>query len=595
MLRLMLDSHPDLAIGPETSFVLDSVEASRGPGEDSERASRAAEAITSHRRFPDFGLDPSEVRRGIEALDPFSPADAVRVFYRAYAARHGKPRWGDKTPGYGLRMRAISRILPEARFIHLIRDGRDVRLSQLGSGADLPTAAKHARRWKQRVMKTRRQGAHVAHYMEVRFEDLVVDPERELRRICEFADLPWDAEMLSFHERAADRLAEIDRDLDAGEELGRRRSPLDAGSRVVKHRLTTEPPRHDRIGGWRTKMSEPDRAEFERVAGALLADLGYEVSAPPAPAETGRGEARRRRREARLNPPAPFVVGAAGSGTTMLRLMLDAHPELAIPPETHFLPRLFAAARADGATPESVAGALAAERRWGDFGVDAGELTERLAQLPVLTPSGAARCFYRAYAAKHEKPRWGDKTPRYVLNMARIARVLPEARFVHLIRDGRDVRLSRLNRTDSPPPPEVSARRWRRRIERGRRQAARLDDGAYLEVRFEDLVADPEAELRRICRLCDLDWDPAMLAYHHRAPERMREMAAELPTAGSRQRRPGERLQRKANSMRAPDAALVGAWRTEMAAGELEAYEREAGSLLAALGYEPAAAAADRR
>ncbi len=50
-------------------------------------------------------------------------------------------------------------------------------------------------------------------------------------------------------------------------------------------------------------------------------------------------------------PPAPFVVGATRSGTTLLRLMLDAHPELATPSETHFIPELIAAREKHGATP----------------------------------------------------------------------------------------------------------------------------------------------------------------------------------------------------------------------------------------------------
>ncbi len=55
---------------------------------------------------------------------------AVRAFFEAYAGEQGKPRWGDKTPAYMLAIQRIGRTLPESRFIHLIRDGRDVALSQ---------------------------------------------------------------------------------------------------------------------------------------------------------------------------------------------------------------------------------------------------------------------------------------------------------------------------------------------------------------------------------------------------------------------------------------------------------------------------------
>jgi len=66
--------------------------------------------------------------------------------------------------------------------------------------------------------------------------------------------------------------------------------------------------------------------------------------------------------------PFPFVVGMNRSGTTLLRMMLDAHPELTIPPETHFVPDLIDACREDAATPESALAAMKAHREWEDFG-----------------------------------------------------------------------------------------------------------------------------------------------------------------------------------------------------------------------------------
>src|SRR5690606_22924870 len=120
------------------------------------------------------------------------------------------------------------------------------------------------------------------------------------------------------------------------------------------------------------------------------------------------------------------------------------HPELAIPPETHFLPDLIAAARG-GAAPAELAKLAAASRHWGDLGLDAAELERRLAGCE-RRPDRAIRALYGLYAERHGKPRWGDKTPAYVRRMRLIAAALPEARFVHLVRDGRDVLLSRRRR-----------------------------------------------------------------------------------------------------------------------------------------------------
>ncbi len=302
-----------------------------------------------------------------------------------------------------------------------------------------------------------------------------------------------------------------------------------------------------------------------------------------------------RRRRARDGdagrPPSPFVVGVGRSGTTLLRLMLDAHPELTIPPETHFVPELIAAARRRRATPEELVEIVVAQRQWGDFGLDAEELRRRLAALDPLTAGAALRAFYGLYAERVGKPRWGDKTPIYVEHMREIAGALPEACFVHLIRDGRDVALSRIRRAlDEPPPAGRIAQAWKRRITAARKQARRLDH--YIELRYEDLVAETEPALRRVCEFIDLGYDVAMLDYHRRAGERLSEMAGDLPARGGKALRPGsERLAAHALAAEPPRAERVGAWREEMRPEDVAAFEDAAGGLLEELGYDRATSA----
>ena len=90
------------------------------------------------------------------------------------------------------------------------------------------------------------------------------------------------------------------------------------------------------------------------------------------------------------------------SGTTLLRMMLDAHRELTIPPETHFVPDLIKAAREDDATPESALEAMKSAREWGDFGFSDEEMLARLRALdeaqagarrarPSTTPTPSSR------------------------------------------------------------------------------------------------------------------------------------------------------------------------------------------------------------
>ncbi|MFN8112066.1 MAG: sulfotransferase [Solirubrobacterales bacterium] len=286
-------------------------------------------------------------------------------------------------------------------------------------------------------------------------------------------------------------------------------------------------------------------------------------------------------------PPAPFVVGLTRSGTTLLRMMLDAHPLLTIPPETHFVPELIKAARAEEGVDGMLA-ALTSNRTWEDFGIASAEMRERLAQVPAGDAAGAVRAFFEAYAEKQGKPRWGDKTPAYMLSVQRIGRTLPESRFIHLIRDGRDVALSQSARAinEQPPPPEQAAR-WVKRIRKSREQAASLKGARYVEARYEDLVRDPETTLRRICEFIDLPFDEAMLTYHERAAERLTEMAGSLRAEGGHaEQAAGYRIDNHAPTTKPPDPAKLDKWRREMSPEDLAAYDAVAGDLLNELGYE---------
>lgn len=291
--------------------------------------------------------------------------------------------------------------------------------------------------------------------------------------------------------------------------------------------------------------------------------------------------------------PVPFIVGVGRSGTTMLRLMLDAHPELTIPPETHFVPALIEAIES-GAAPEKAVESMTAVRQWGDLGIEPEQVLERWRGLDSFEAGAALRAFYAIYTERQGKPRWGDKTPIYVKNMRRIERVLPEARFIHVIRDGRDVALSRWKRTlgdKDPAPAQQVAEGWERRIRRAQKQGSKLDN--YLELRYEDLVTDTEPNLRRIAEFIELDWDPAMLTYYEGAADRMAEMARDLPATDGKPTRPGEeRMQAHAMTQKPPDPSAMYRWKEKMSAEDVAAFDAAAGTLLSELGYEVGTASA---
>ncbi len=272
LLRFMLDAHPDLAIPPETGFL---TLGHSLPDEGEQVREHFFEAIT---HFPpdapawdDFGVSRHRLWSLLQATIPFTIADGYRAFYRAYAERFGKPRWGDKTPMHCLHLAAIQRVLPEAYFVHVIRDGRDVALSLrqtwFSPGSEIETLAEY---WMTCVTTARRQAAQCRHYLELRFEELVQDTDAVLARVCRFIDLAYSPEMVTYHRRTPERLKEHrDRTRPDGTMV------VSHADRLRQQMLTTQPPRTSRVQAWRTDMPLDERARFERVAGDLLVELGY--------------------------------------------------------------------------------------------------------------------------------------------------------------------------------------------------------------------------------------------------------------------------------------------------------------------------------
>jgi hypothetical protein len=270
LVRLMLDSHPDVAIPGETHWLPKLIKAQERRAQS---ADELADLIIDHKRWGDFQLDANDLRERFAALDPVTAADAIRAFYMLYAQREGKSRYGDKTPGYVQEMRRIQRVLPEARFVHIIRDGRDVSLSHMRMNWGPETYAQSARLWRNRIRKARKTAPSINHYMEIKFEDLVADTEGVLRGVCDFIELDFDPVMLDYHERAEERLAEKARELPR-----KNRPPQPAAARLESHRLATEPPRSDRVGMWRERMTPEEVAEYEAVAGDMLVQTGYQLA-----------------------------------------------------------------------------------------------------------------------------------------------------------------------------------------------------------------------------------------------------------------------------------------------------------------------------
>jgi hypothetical protein len=270
-------------------------------------------------------------------------------------------------------------------------------------------------------------------------------------------------------------------------------------------------------------------------------------------------------------PPFPFIVACGRSGTTMLRVMFEQHPDIAIPPESYF-PVSFWRRRARYGAPGGgvdlavMADDLLHHDRFLAWRVDPALVRSTLTGVAPDYPE-AIRRVYALYASSHGKSRYGDKTPPFLMHMRMLAEQFPEARFIHLVRDGRDVVLSLRDQPFAPSSFTGSSEYWSARVRRARQAGERLGPARYREIRYEDLVANPERELTTLCEFIELDFTPAMLAYGDTSQipltDKMRTSGAAQPPGASRRD-----------------------WRSQLTARQLAVVEAVAGEQLVAFGYE---------
>ena len=264
----MLDSHPEIAVPPECHFLQRVLQIDLT---DRDWVAQAHKEMTCDRRWNDYGIDAGAFRSILEAARPHDIGDALETFYLTYAARRGKPAWGDKSPGTLLMMPEIARAIPRARFVHIIRDGRDVAVSLRGRWwvAGLSHAELIAD-WAAQIRGARTQASGGFPYLEVLYEDLVAQPAATLRIVCAFIGFPFDDALLDYHLHAAERIDEL-RDVTLDDTRVLRRE-----DRIAKHSQTLHPPSTERIGRWKTEMDAGDLRLCESAAGPLLRELGYQ-------------------------------------------------------------------------------------------------------------------------------------------------------------------------------------------------------------------------------------------------------------------------------------------------------------------------------
>lgn len=211
----------------------------------------------------DFGV--GDLREAV-LQDCRTGGDFLRILMGHLAKKQGVPRWAECTPLHLLYMDRIKSEIPDARFLHIVRDGRDVSLSLAKVGWVNPLPWDRAWKevvaaweWEWRVQAGRTLGRQLGgDYREVRFEDLVVDPESTLQSLEEFVAYPLDYDVIL--DNAVGTVAEPNTAFE--------RSTRDGGS----------PSDFSPIGRWREHPDRESITRMEETVGDSLEELGYEVN-----------------------------------------------------------------------------------------------------------------------------------------------------------------------------------------------------------------------------------------------------------------------------------------------------------------------------
>lgn len=220
-----------------------------------------------------------------------------------------------------------------------------------------------------------------------------------------------------------------------------------------------------------------------------------------------------------LKKPPFFIVGCERSGTTLLMVYLDSHPELAVPPESHIFHRFHRFLPGFGDLKEAkylrrFVKELLADvwiERWGlSLTVD-----DFLRTLEEPSFRGCVVNLFNCYAQQKGKPYWGEKTPVHVMHIPKILKCFSDAKFIHVVRDGRDTVQSLKNVWFGPETPLALARHWQGRIHAFDRAKEILPESQYHEVKYEDFLQNPNDEFQKITAFLDV----APLEVREKIPE----------------------------------------------------------------------------
>ena len=217
-----------------------------------------------------------------------------------------------------------------------------------------------------------------------------------------------------------------------------------------------------------------------------------------------------------MNEAPFFIMGIQRGGTTLLRLMLNKHSNICIPPESHFLIPLF-----KKFSPEQILNKIqqhtakdiiTAHPRFSTWNISINEFNQIIDLLPEQCPLPLlVEKLFKKQIQSTGKKIWGEKTPEYIDIILQLAAAFPQGRFLSIIRDGRDVSMSLKHRGWQGWSIYQRATYWKRCVHK----IARLKElpNPYLAVKYEDIVLNTKDTLTAISSFLEIKFEEAILSF----------------------------------------------------------------------------------
>lgn len=213
-----------------------------------------------------------------------------------------------------------------------------------------------------------------------------------------------------------------------------------------------------------------------------------------------------------------FIIGSGRSGNTLLRAVLCNHSKISIPPESYVLPNMVRKFKSYNYLPwkeliKIIVGELESHNQFFTWEIDVSPVYQKLLKIDKKnrTLQTIVNKIY-TYYSEEKFPGfeiWGDKTPLNTFNLGWLDQLYPNAKYVHIIRDGRDVVSSYL-KMGRYAKVEDACRRWNRSIDLAKRFGTGKNKNQYHEIRYEKFVTSSKKEIIKICNFLNLEYENGM-------------------------------------------------------------------------------------